>query len=942
MRGIARRRFLYALPALAAIAAPTLAQEGPEAGKQPINRPAAAERLVRLFDFEPTRREIYAIPRHWDLAQDATRVGGARPGFPMFNRAELDGTVAFAGSGSVRLDTKGGSTCLRLDPGVIPVFPSAEYLISAKARTAGLGPARAALISRYLDKSSRPIPRSESRSDLITSPDGEWKTLSTFLSGGFPDAAFIQIDLVILQPEQFQPPALGKHQVWPQTFAGSAWFDDVAIVQLPRVQIGAGSPTNIITAPARPRIELSVRDLTGEEMTARLTVQDAAARTVDLRQSVIPPGQNAWAAEPRLPGFGWYRATLELETAGRRVGATFVDFAWVPTPSPPSTLDRPRLGLYLPDLPSTGLPHAAALVAESGAGALSLPIWHTALTLEELPSHLAALSPIFTGLRIAGVEVAFSLPTIPRELAQNAHIEPEDPAAAFAADPPLWTPYLLPFLDKFGQAVSRWELGLPGGPTPAGSGVQALRTFLERLVPVAMVGIPVAGDGPAKAPSGTGSGEVLISIPAELPPDACAELVHAWGRALGAGIAQTFILESLGPEFSGRDAASHLTKRVVAMWEPCHDPQLNTQPRLAIRAPWVWGSPIRPAPMPTPTLAAWRNAAECLRERRVVGRLPTSAGIDCYILAPAASSARSGMLIAWKSRPGEDNSALEAYLGDGPVTLVDIWGNRTPIYPTPILSDRAPRTPASHGRPGGPMVHRIPLTDEPTFIEGVDVELARLISSFRLDPAAVRSTPEEHEVAVCITNPWATRLDGRITILEPGGLVEGDPALRDRSWRINPRSTTFSAGPGQQARIPLGISFSTVEEAGPRSFIAEIELAGPRDYTPIRLKTALEITFDQLSLDLSYRFAPSPSGPDLVVEAQVTNNAEAPVTLELSGFAPDYPRAKASISDLATGQSATRRFVFPAGAAKLKHRSITVGVQDTQSLARVNKSITIE
>src|SRR5579862_7766981 len=117
--------WLRSVCALAALAAPTVrAQDQPG-----VERPDAARRLVHQFTFND--REKYAVPQYWELAQDG---GGAkhsapRPGFPVYNGAEHDATVAYEGSGSVRLFTKGGSTCLRLQSGVVPVFPRTEYIV---------------------------------------------------------------------------------------------------------------------------------------------------------------------------------------------------------------------------------------------------------------------------------------------------------------------------------------------------------------------------------------------------------------------------------------------------------------------------------------------------------------------------------------------------------------------------------------------------------------------------------------------------------------------------------------------------------------------------------------------------------------------------------------------------------------------------------------------
>jgi hypothetical protein len=137
-----------------------------------VERPAAARRVVAQFDFE--KPEPFALPRHWDLAQDGSRAGGARPGFPIYNSAEHDTSVAFRGGGSIRVFTRGGSTSVRLNSGVVPVFSQTEYLVSAKVRTQGLVRAGAVLAARYLDKGGVPVPGTEVRSELTAPPAGQW------------------------------------------------------------------------------------------------------------------------------------------------------------------------------------------------------------------------------------------------------------------------------------------------------------------------------------------------------------------------------------------------------------------------------------------------------------------------------------------------------------------------------------------------------------------------------------------------------------------------------------------------------------------------------------------------------------------------------------------------------------------------------------------------
>jgi hypothetical protein len=907
------RVFLRALAALL-FSAPALAQEPPEmeAPSQPISRPAAAERIVRTFSFERSNREIFAVPRYWDLAQDGSSATGPRPGYPRFNSAALDFTTAYAGEGSVRLTSQGGSVCLRLEPGVIPVFANIDYLVSARARTSSLRHSRAALTARYLDHAGYPIPGSERRSALIAGHD--WSLLTVTLPGELPSAAFLEIDLELLQPREFQSPALGQHHVWPQDFPASAWFDEVSVVQLPRVRLTTNSTFGIITAPGVPALSAVIRDLTGEALQMTLTIQDPAGRIVDTREDAVAAGSGLWEWSPRLPGFGWYRATLELSSRGVRVGSTRTDFAWVPPPARAGDADPLAFTILLDKLPPGAGPDLARLIQTLGSGQVSIPVWTRNLTTHAMEQHVNHLGEVIESLG-PDTEVMFSLALVPADLAEGVRVEPERTAAAFRAPERLWAPYLLPLLDKFGQRVQRWQIGslsvLPS--TQDAAGVERLRAFLSRLVP----GPTLMSPSPAELPSSAALREQLIHISAAMSPAAAGELAR---RTSGDPFARPiFALQTLPPEYGRDQAALDLVRRTVEIWAAVRTAPGDLAPRIALAQPWQWASPDRPI-MPTSEFAALRTTIEQLSGRHFVTTFPTEPGITAYLFA--SPDQRSGTLIAWRSGPIEP-AYLRGYLGGDPIAARDIFGNSTPI----ALASDGP----------GPMVHRIPLTDSPLFIENVDPQLCQFIAAFAIDPPIIPVTAGEHQLDIQLSNPWSTRVDGRLSILEPGGLSSGDPESRDRSWRIHPRLGSFSIAPGQTTSLPISFVFSGVEDAGQKQFLVEVDLNAERSYPPIRVSQQVELAADRIQLDLSYRRIPDSA--DLIVEAQVTNKSVEPMTLELSAIAPGVPRSKASISDLEPGATATRRFILQGAARHLSGQTVTVTAQEFQTRARITRSI---
>ncbi len=896
-------------------------------------RPDAAQRIVRLFDFErhlndPARAELFELPRDWDLAQDGDK--SPRAGYPRWNSAALDGDVAFEGESSLRLDVRGGSVCLRLHAGAAPVFPATQYLVSAKVRTLGLNRARAVIVARYLDQSGRPIERSEQVSELASGK--EWALVSVTLPGTIDESAFVQVDLSIVQPEVFADAGLGPHQVWEEDYAGRAWFDDVAIVQLPSVRMGTGTAGNIVPSEQKPGIEVRVRDLSGEDLWASLIVQDAWGRTVDRSERALEGGRSSWKWEPALSAYGWYHGVLELRAKERRVGSSSVDFVWA-APSARAGPERSRFGVVLDEIPDRADAALERLLEASGSGHVVAPAWGEATRAQDIEGISVRLSGLAGVWAHHGRQTSLCLARVPGALAEESHVDARRPLAIFALPAAMWGPYLSPLLDRLGQTVSRWQVGDPreAAGDSAEDDSAPLMGALRRLVPGPVIATGGSIEEPRETSAPRGR-ETILPVPIGMGWSGAAEAARAWCQGGRSG-SITFLLDPSHEGVTPAQSVSRLVKQMVGLWSEAGGAPVGSEsgdhaPWLMMSQAWSWrstpGLSQEPAAMPEAALAAWRVASERLQGRRVLGSFPASSGITCFVLG-ADEAGRSGALVAWRDRPGEDggDGALEAYLGPGAVRVVDCFGNERREEPTRVRSHQ-----------GVTQVHRIPLSDEPVFVEDVDTGLARFVAGFGVEPAQVSCDGQERTLTMRLSNPWGMRVSGRIRVVEPAAA----PAGEGDGWRIAPREQSFAMDPGQSVSLPVSVSFSDVEEAGPRPFVAEVELSAGKDYPPVRLRGTIEVTLANLHLEVSQRSA----GRDVVVEAQVTNHGREAATLSLGVFAPGQPRQHASVSDLQPGATTTRRFVFPNAGGALRGQRVSVGVQQVEHAGRLNKSVVVE
>ncbi len=897
---------LATVTALVALCAPAQVQ-GPV-------RPEASARAVYTFDFEERLTNPNPVPRNWSRVYDRAEEG--RPQLlPPWNQAELafttDGHPAASGEGCVRLPTQGGGTRLLLDSGVVPVFAGADYIVTAKVRTDGLRHARGRVLARFLDRSGKPIAGSD-RSGAPVLSEGVWTEVAVEVLGESPDAAYLQLQLDLLQPA---PMAAGGATEEPD-YAGSASFDDVSIAQLPRAQIFPADGLAVSASDKPLTLVALVRDLTGERLSIDVDVYDARGTLVDHASHDLASGLERSTFQPRLSGYGWYRAILTVRSGGEPIGGDGADL--VRLPSPPGSRpgdsqrvgrqaspDRGRFGLDAGPLPDALLGVLPALARDTGAGGVTLRVDRESDALAKAVFELAS------DWREVTLEV-------PRMLGDADHAA--TPLEALAAGRAL-SPPMSSLMDRFGQRVQRWQLSPVGweGPGTSVEGSAAACKALSKYVAGPVVVLPSGLDDP-QGP--TPARDAVLCVPEGLTPAGVGlSLAHLARPQPAPGERQglTLAFASRPAEvFSPRDGAGDLAKRVVEAWVASAD----NVPNMLLLEPWSPPGSKRPRLMPRPELAAWRTLADELSDRRVVGPFPAPEGVRALLLAPAegAPASRGSAIVAW-NESGAGAPALVGYLGPGPVRVVDVFGNATP----------APSQPLLEGKTTGV---RVPLGSEPVFLEGIDTELARFLAGFRLEPAIVEpgSMGRQHELV--ISNPFSTGLTGVATILQPARDEDDGHA-----WRITPRLLRFTAAAHGEVRVPVTIAAGSGLELGSKEFVFQVDLSADRPLPPLEVRRTMALAMTRLKVDLAYR---RQNGSDLVLEATITNTTEGVVDLSMTAFAPGQPRQPASISALPPQSQVIRRFVYPGLADALKGQRLSVSVGDVQGASRVSTSIGVE
>ena len=98
-------------------------------------------------------------------------------------------------------------------------MPAGDYLVTARVRSAKLEHAGARLRGYFLDREGRIIDGSVQQSPRLVSNDG-WTRVDLNLAGDFPLAAFLGLEVELVQPTDSGQGPLGEHQLVLQDVRG--------------------------------------------------------------------------------------------------------------------------------------------------------------------------------------------------------------------------------------------------------------------------------------------------------------------------------------------------------------------------------------------------------------------------------------------------------------------------------------------------------------------------------------------------------------------------------------------------------------------------------------------------------------------------------------------------------------------------------------------------
>lgn len=892
--------------------------------------PAAAQvaeishRLKKVYDFEDTddrgnkigyRQNL--LPRNWYIV--GRRAIGEKPafhdsplnqslesrmGYPHFAEVAFDNVIKHSGDFSLRLSMTGGNTGAFVQQGAINVKPESDYRVTAMVYTEKLEYAWAELRAYFVDRDGRRIDESLKRSNPIQT-NGQWADVSIKLIGDFPNAASVGIELHILQPGMDLADPIGLNQIVPADIHGGAWFDDVAVWELPSVNLTTDSRTNIIQSMTEPTLRARVRDLTGRRLYSTTTVYNHRLEVIDTDEDAIE--EETWSWTPDLDDqYGWYWADLEIYEVNAinqqriQVARTLAGFLWLPPSDGRGGDDRGRFMLLAEDVETGHLPLLAELMEQAGLTSLVVSGWERNGTPKSTAERARVLEPIARDLLVRRGQTVVSFWPIPVELAAQADIDVGDPLNLLAKPNTLWQEYAKPFLSPLGQRLDQWQVGSSSHAQAFLArdlmrDLDAARSGLRIYAPSPKLVAPWRLDQPNRDGDLNPSDSYAVAWPQGIVPDRLGEALGDWPTPPGRVRLDIELADAIDMVHERRIA--DLMLRVLHAWE-------QDAASISINKPWTDAHERHAAITPDPALGVWINLTQQLEGQRVIGRMPLQPGLESMIL----DGEQGGMLVVWNEKADAEPTELSLYLGQAPIA-VDPFGNTTALN-------------TDNGK------QSIAVGQTPTIIRGIDPRLAMFRAGFVVDEPFVQSLQIAHRRTLKIHNPWPRTLNGYFVFTGPN------------NWTLQPQRKHISIAPGDTSEIPMAMRFPIHENGGYKALTADFVFTVGDDYD-VTLTTPLELGLEGVSFDAAVIAEPgkTPGTIDAIVTLTITNTAERRQSLKIFAGLAGHARRELIIPGIAPGEFVSRRIRFKDVGEQIGKFPLRCGVRESNGPAVLNKTI---
>jgi len=859
--------------------------------------PVEVSRALRSIDFEERRlgnRED--LPMHW------SKIAG--PGLPNYVNGELANDSAHSGEWSFRFDLNGGSLIYQYDPHELPIQTGAHYRVGCFVRTSVLPHARARMTAFFVDQDGNRIESSVIHSDLYAAKtEGEgWQELSVEISSQDPTAAFLAVQLELLQPSFYSPSTLGARTLFDQDIYGSAWFDDVTISQVPKFILSSNHPGNVFRRSDPVQLSVLVNDRFTKDLAAQLSIRDAGNALIyrhtgalDVAGAVdLGPGlKQLTVALPDLAP-GWYDAVLDMTSRGQFVGQQDLQFVRLADDEVAFQPD-PRFGVIATDLPIEGWSQLPDLLPIMAAGRVKLAVWSPKANVERVDP--AGFDTLLEELQKNGISLTACLTGVPPDVAKNVggsdwNIFAEAPVENWRSD-------LSYLVARHANHLDRWQFGADQDAADflQKPGMRRVYDLLYSEFAKMVVKPDLAMPWPAWYDlSGNLPATVALSISPDVLPSQLPLYIQDVHGHEGHNLSVSLQLldDRYGRDVQIRDLAQRFVYALA-----------GGAKRIDLPLPFsVRKDNDHVTPEPKELLLIMRTLLSQLSGATFRGKIPNSSNVDAFLFD------RSGqcVLVVWSRGMEDSTKSLALNLGDHP-KRVDLWGNTTAlIVPKKSQSD-------SINLQVGPM---------PFFLVDIDGDTAQMRASVGIDKPLLESSFQPHSRHIHFSNPGQSTISGFVKLVPPIG------------WALTPSVFNFMLNPGETFDHELTIEFPYNSFAGSKTITANFQVQSDRLTTftvPILVNLGLG--------DVGMRTLALREKGDLVVQQMISNYGEKSIDYTAFVVYPGQPRQERLVTQLEPGRTIIKLYRF-ADVHFIPHAKVRSGLREVEGTRILNDEVPVQ
>ncbi|HRX79400.1 MAG TPA: hypothetical protein P5307_10090, partial [Pirellulaceae bacterium] len=823
--------------------------------------PMSQAQEVRHWDFEEKHDKNYD---RWP--DDWTRRRGK--GYPLYvnveiaedSRPRLNSQPANSAQHALQIELDGGAAAV-YSP-MVEVSPLFSYVLNGFLRTEGLTHDVAYAAVMFYDNDRKLLDTVESSRHTQTNG---WT--------GF------QIGPLTPSSDRVRWAVVSLH-LSPTSKAdltGSAMFDDLVLAKLPRVSVETLSRNNIFTHPSDVEITCQVSGISHPDPRVRFELEDIHGRLVATHETAMKADRPSAASARVFAGSATWRPP-NLDYGFYRVLVSMSG----PTSEPMTTniailqrLPKSKQGEFGWSLPDGDGPIALKdlvnLLEDIGIHWVKFPVWYG----DDDKGRADDLAWFAERMSARRINLVGMLDQPPREVRELFGEQSQKvPVASVFVEPEVWHPAVDPVMTRLSLKVQWWQLGgdrdtsfvnFPNLEETVGT----IRKDFNRFGQQINLGIPWRSLD--ETPVASRPPWSFLSYVAN-PPLTAEEMEHYMSADPQTTAKKWLIMEPLGKShYSLETRARDLVSRMLTAKIQKADGVFLPDPFDAEHGV------MTPDGSPDKLLLPWRTTAMMLADATYVGSIEMPNGSSNQIF----SRGDEAVMVVWNEAPVDE----VIYLGER-VHQIDVWGGKQ--TPRVIRDDGFSR-------------QEIKVTRLPTFITGVDPQIAKWRMEFQFDEDRIASIfGREQSLSYSFSNTFDQGVGGTVKLHIP------------ELWEATQHTATFKLSANERHRRGFQVTLQPSVTSGEQMIRVDFQFNASRDYK-FSIYRKLTVGLGDISVELSSRLD---EHGNLIIEQQLTNATDEFVSFNCNLTTSKRRRERQQIFNRGRGTT-TVMFVFPNGAELL-------------------------